>query len=206
MRGVVPGVLLLAVLAGWFPPASLAARSHERPKTIRDLSGPLPLELFQRSVPAKFYQSLLVSPLEDWSIVRAQVIGTRFSGARIIRSAANPAYDALALKFANELPLVANERSRRTGQRDSALMHLWIYKIADGVMAVSFSYPEAFAGPQTRNVGTVRLSVATVEGRWTEITSREMREDKRWSLRQRDGRRLHRMDRMPMDATSAPLR
>jgi hypothetical protein len=201
MRGVVPGVLFLVVLLGWSP-ASLAARSHPRGKTLKDLSGTIPLGVLQRSVTPKFYQSLLVSPLEDWSVVRAQTAGTR-AGVRVIRPAANPTYDALAVKFANELSLIANDRSRSAEQRDSALMHLLIYKIADGVMAVSFAYSEASAARQTRHFGTVRLTVKTNEGPWTEIKASETGEDKQWSLRDR-GRKLRRMDRMPMDAISVP--
>jgi len=177
-------------------PNAFAARPNAPSKTIRDLSGTLPLELFQRSVTAKFYRSLLVSPLEDWSIVRAQTAGMR-AGTRVIRPAANPAYDALALKFANELSLVANDRRRSAEQRDSELLHLLIYKIADGVMAVSFAYSEASVARQIKNVGTVRVSIRTKEGRWTEITAPKTRS----ALHER-GRRLRRMDRMPTDAIS----
>jgi hypothetical protein len=78
-----------------------------------------------------------------------------------------------------------------------------IYKIADGVMAVSFTYSEASAARQVKNFGTVRLSVKTNEGPWTEIKASETGDEKHWSLRER-GRKLRRMDRMPMDAISVP--
>ena len=204
MRRAFLGVLSLVML-GLSAPSVWAARLPARGKTIKNLSGTIPLEVFQRSVTAKFYQSLLVSPLNDWSMVRAQV-RARLSGARVIHAAANPAYDALALKYASELPLVANDPGGRAGQSDSAIIHLLVYKIADGVMAVSFAYPESPPGPQTRTIGTVRLSVKTKEGPWTEIRASGIREDKRSSLHEPGGRRLRRMDRMPMDASSAPPR
>lgn len=196
------GVLSLVVL-GLAAPTAVAA--HARGKTITSLSGAIPLEIFQRSVPAKFYRSLLVSPLDDWSIVRAQLRG-RLSGARVIRAAANPAYDALALKYASELPLVANDPGGRAGQSDSAIMHLLVYKIADGVMAVSFAYPESPPGPQTRTIGTVRVSVRTKEGRWTEITPAETQEDRRRSVHESGGRNtLRKIDRVPIHySSSAP--
>jgi hypothetical protein len=204
MRRVSLGMLSLVMLLGSSVPAVGAARSDARGKTIKDLSGPISLGALKRSVSTKFYQSLLVSPLDDWSVVHARVAGTRLSGTQVIRSAANPAYDSLALKFANEMTLVANERGGSAGQMDSALMHLLIYKIADGVMAVSFAYQEAPPGEEMKNISIVRLLVKTKEGRWTEIRPLETRQDKRWSLHQRGGRRLRRMDRMPMDAISVP--
>ena len=204
MRGVFL-VALSLVMAGLSAPTTLASALQAHGKTIKDLSGTIPLGVLKRSVSPKFYQSLLVSPIEDWTIVRARISDRRLSGVRVIRSSVNPAYDSLALQFANELTLVPNERSRSARQMDSALMHLLIYKIADGVMAVSFAYPEVPAGQQRKNFGNVRLSVKTKGGPWTEIKASGTREDNRWSHRER-GRRLRRMDRMPMDASSAPVR
>lgn len=204
MRRVFLGGLSLVVVLG-SSPSVVAARSPVSGKTIEDLSGTIPLELFQRSVGPKFYRSLLASPLDDWSVVRAQVTGTRLARPRVIRPAANPAYNSLALKFASGLTLVANERSKGVRQSDSALMHLLIYKIADGVMAVSFAHPEAAVDQQMKNVGQIRLSVKTKEGPWTEIKASETQEEKQ-SARHERGRRLRRMDRMPMDAISVPGR
>jgi hypothetical protein len=196
MRRVFLGTLSLVMLGG-FAPTAFAAPADARRKTIKDLSSTIPLELFQRSVGPKFYRSLLASPLEDWSVVRAHVTGTRLARPRVIRPAANPVYNSLALKFATGMTLVANKRSKGVRQDDSALMHLLIYKIADGVMAVSFAYPEVPADQQMKDAGQIRLSVKTNEGPWTEITASETHER---------GRRLRRMDRMPMDAITIPGR
>lgn len=204
MRKVFLGLLCLVML-GLFAPAVFAARSDTRGKTIKDLSGTMPLGVFKRSVGPKFYQSLLVSPLEDWSVVRARIAGGRVSDARVIRSSVDPAYNSLALKFAKELTFSANDSSGRARQADSALIHLLIYQIADGVMAVSFAHPEAAADQQIKSVGRIRLSVKKNEGPWTEIKASETQEEKRSSLHER-GRRLRRMDRMPMDASSGPPR
>ena len=204
MRTAVLGVLSLVVgLAS--SSSMLAAGSPVSGKTIKDLSGTIPLELFQRSVGQKFYRSLLASPLDDWSVVRAQVTGTRLARPRIIRPAANPAYNSLALKFAGEVTLVASERRKGVRESDSALLHLLIYRIADGVMAVSFAHPQAATDQQTKNAGQVRLSVKTNEGPWTEITASGTEQEKRSAAHER-GRRLRRMDRMPMDAITVPGR
>lgn len=196
MKRVFSGLLSLVML-GLSAPTAFPARG----KTIKGLSGPIPLGILQRSAGPKFYQSLLVSPLDDWSVVRAQVAGTRLSGARVIRSAVNPAYNSLALKFANEMTLVANDRSGSARQTDSALIHLLIYQIADGVMAVSFGYLDTPVGPQMRNVGSVRLSVKTKEGRWTEIRPPETRQDRRWSIHESGGRSLRKIDRIPIHSS-----
>jgi len=196
MKKVFLGVLTLMALLVLSAAASFAARSAAPAKTIKDLSGEIPLGVLQRSVGPKFYRSLLVSVLEDSNVVRARLAGARLSNANIIRRAANPAYDSLALKLANELTLVPNHRSASARQVDSALVHLLIYQIADGVMAVSFAYPEVPAGRQSTDTGTVRLSVKTKDGRWTEIKGSR-------SVRER-GRRLQRIDRMPMDVISMP--
>ena len=195
MRTAFLSVLSLVV---WLASSSTvaAARSPARGKTIKDLSSTLPLELLQRSVGPKFYRSLLASPLDDWSVVRAQVAGTRLTRPRVIRPATNPVYSSLALIHARELTLIAHKGVR---QGDSALLHLLIYKIADGVMAVSFAHSETVADQQMKNVGQIRLSVKTTEGPWTEILASET------SLHER-GRRLRRMDRMPMDAITIPGR
>jgi hypothetical protein len=192
------GLLALMALFVLSGAASFAARPPAPAKTIKDLSGEIPLAFLQRSVGPKFYRSLLVSALHDSNVVRAQLAGARLSNANIIRRAANPAYDSLALRSANELTLVPKHRSASVRQGDSALVHHLIYQIADGEMAISFAYPEVPVGQQSTNIGTVRLSVKTRNGSWTEIKESG-------SVRER-GRRLQRIDRMPMDVISAPVR
>jgi hypothetical protein len=201
MRRVFLGLLFLLGLGFSAAPASGA--SQARGKTIKDFPDTFPLGILQRSVTPKFYQSLLVSPLHDWTIVRTRVTGSRAWGARVLRSSVNPAYNSIALKFANELMLPKD--ASESGQADSAVMHLLIYQIADGVMAVSFAYRDALTGPQLKNSGTVRLSVKTKEDRWTEIKLSETSPDKRW-LRESGGRRIRKMDRMPMDIIAGPQR
>ena len=186
-------MLSLAVLL--VPSAALTARAQETAKTIRDLSGTIPLAVLQRSVGPKFYQSLLVSPLADSSVIRARLAGSRLRDARIIRASENPAYNTLAVRVANELTLVAKDRGAHTRPANSALMHLLVYKIADGFIAVSFAYPEATSGQQHIPLGTVRLSIKKMDGPWTELPSSNQAER---------GRRLKRIDRMPMDVISVP--
>ena len=196
MRRVIPGFLSL-VLVGLSAECAGAEPSDLRGKTIKDLSGSIPLETFQRSVGPKFYRSLLVSPLADWSAVRARITGDRLAAPQVIRPAANRAYDSLALQFARDTTLVARDRGGRNRPAASAQMHLLVYKIADGFMAVSFAFPEATPGQQHTQLGTVRLSIQKAGGSWTELPS---------SGQDERGRRLRRIDRMPMDIITSPAR
>lgn len=202
MRTGFLGVLSLMVVLVWSAPEACATRSQTSGKTIKDLSDAIPLGVLERSVGPKFYQSLLRSPIEDWTTVRARIGGTRLSDARVIRASKNPGCNSVAVKFANELTLLADDPRRA----DFALMHLLLYRIADGVMAVSFAYPEAAPRQQLKSIGTVRLSVKTKEGPWSEIKPLETTQDKGWSLRESRGPRVRRIDRMPMDVISAPPR
>lgn len=196
-RGLLGGLTLMALLL--FPVAAgLAARSPAPAKTIKDLSGELPLAVFQRSVGPKFYRSLLVSALHDRNVVRARVAGERLWRPEIIRPAANPAFDSLALKVANELTLLPNPRGAGARPADSAVVHLLIYQIADGLMAVAFAYPDVGAAQQMKITGTIRLSVKTRNGRWTAINAPGPVGER--------GPRLRRIDRMPMDVISIPAR
>ena len=204
MRRVFLRALSLAVVLALPAPDVLAAPAHGSGKTIKDLSDAIPLRVLERSAGVKFYQSLLISPLEDWSLVRAQVTGHDLRDARIIRPSVNPAYNSLAVRWANELTLVANDRRQNGRQPDFALMHLFIYKIANGFLAVSFAYSDGTAAEQNTKLGTVRLSVKKTGGPWTELTPSE-RQDARSSLHER-GRRVRRMDRMPMDVITSPMR
>lgn len=190
---LVPLVLLLVLPA----PAAIAAPPHVPGRTVKDYADSIPLGVLERSVGPKFYRSLIVSPLDDWSTVRAWLVGRRLSNPRVIRPSANAAYNSLAVRFANELEFVVNDRSVTATPSGSALMHLFIYKIADGFMAVSFAYPEAMPGQQPAKLGTVRLSLKKIGGPWTELPSSD--QDER-------GRRLKRIDRMPMDVITSPVR
>jgi hypothetical protein len=190
-----------------FAANALAARPEVRGKTVKDLSGSIPMGLFQSSVGRKFYRSLLISPLHDWSAVQARVVRGRLSGARVIRRASDPAYDSLALQVARDVMPGAHDAGKSAEQTDSAvMMHLLVYQIADGAMAVSFAHAETPAKGQLEGVAAVRISVQVNGGKWTEIRPSETGATKGWSIREPAGRRLRRMDRMPMDVISAPVR
>jgi hypothetical protein len=143
----------------------------------------IPTRVLKRSISPKFYKSLLISPVEGWVIVRATLSGTHLSGARIIRSDLDGVYDRLALKRASEVLIAANYSTDRPNLGSSVLLHLLIYKIADGTMALSFAHLDEPGGDQADYYGCARLAVLKADGKWTEIKGPEGLEGKGWVVR-----------------------
>ncbi|MFZ1217915.1 MAG: hypothetical protein WAO00_01415, partial [Chthoniobacterales bacterium] len=59
----------------------------------------------------------------------------------------------------------------RLNQSGSVIVHLIIYKIADGTMALSFANLDEPGGDQQQYYGSAVLAVSKSDGRWTEIKS-----------------------------------
>jgi hypothetical protein len=138
--------------------------------------------VLQRSISPKFYKSLLVSPLEGWVIVRGQLSGNRLSGARIIRSESQGLYDPLALQLAKEASIAGNYTLERPNTGSSVLLHLLVYKIADGTMVLSFAHMDEAGGDQADYYGCARLLVLK-DDKWTEIKGPESLDGKGIAVR-----------------------
>jgi hypothetical protein len=192
----------LATLSALLPTSSFAALRPEQGRTIAELSGVIPLQVLRRSVSASFYKSLLISPLDGWVVVRARLAGTRLRGARVIQSSPNDAYDSLALKFATEMQLAGHYSIGQIAMTDSVLMHLLIYKIADGTMAISFAHLDSPGGSQMKYFGSARLAVLKRNGDWVEIKGPERLQGKGWAVRESGVRSNLRFERVPQHYTS----
>jgi hypothetical protein len=169
---LLPALILTAFLDASSSPPLAEGR------TIRDVSAVIPLRILQRSVSPKFYKSLRVSPIKEWIVVRGQLSGTRLSGARIVRSSLNGVYDRLALDLADEVRIAGAFSLGKTVPTHSVLMHLLIYQIADGTMALSFAHLDHPGGEQMQYFGCAKLSVQKSDGRWTEIKGPEVSKEK----------------------------
>jgi len=174
--------LTILVLVTFLHSAAAAAPSSKG-RTVGELKV-IPTRVLQRSVSAKFYKSLLISPVEGWITVRAQLAGTRLGGMRIVKSDLNGAYDALALKLASEVRLSGNFSTDRPRTAPSVLLHLLIYKIADGTMALSFAHFDEPGGDQMAYYGCAKLAVLKSDGKWTEIEGPESLQGKGWAVKQ----------------------
>jgi hypothetical protein len=142
-----------------------AAAKNQR--TLGDIPGAR--GSLSRIVSRKFYQSLLISPVRGWIVVRGQLVDGRLSGSRIAHSELDGAYDQLALDLANNLLVVGFERSEMTGVAPPVLVHVLIYEIADGRLALSFAHLETPGGTQMRNYGSAWMAVEKPNHLWVTI-------------------------------------
>lgn len=175
-------LLTLAVVAALLSTSSAAQKSVQGRK-LTDLKV-IPTRVLQRSISPKFYKSLLVSPLEGWVIVRAQLSGSRLSGARVIRSESQGLYDPLALQLAKEASIAGNYSLEKPNMSSSVLLHLLVYQIADGTMVLSFVHMDEPGGDQADYYGCARL-LTLKDNKWTEIKGPESLDGKGMAVRQR---------------------
>jgi hypothetical protein len=164
-----PWLTILAILFLLHP--AFGTSSSSKGKTLTELKV-IPARVLQRSISPKFYKSLLISPVEGWVTVRAQLAGTRLSGLRVTKSDLNGAYDSLALKLAGDVRLSGGFSTDRTTP-PPVLLHLLIYQIADGTMALSFAHFDEPGGDQMAYYGCARLAVLKRDGKWTDIKGPE---------------------------------
>ena len=174
-------LLTLVILVG-FLCSNLPARPAGQDRRLQDINV-ISTRVLQRSISPKFYQSLLISPVEGWIVVRANVINTRMSGARVIRSELNGAYDQLALKLANDMEIAGYFGVERPLCGGAVLLHLLIYEIADGTMVLFFPTLDEPGGNQMYHWGCARLGVLKSGGKWVEIEGPEGLHGKGWVVR-----------------------
>jgi hypothetical protein len=155
------GLVSLALLA----PAVAPARS------INDV--PAAREALLRIVSPKFYRSLLISPLKGWVVVRGELINDHLVGTRVVRSELGSNFDRLALELANNLQIVDYTRSDTSGPARSVLVHLLVYEIADGTMAMSFAHFDEGGGNQLRYSGAAWMAVQKGDD-WVTIEPRQL--------------------------------
>jgi hypothetical protein len=165
-RGMKPWLTILVLLAFLLPAAG--ASSSSKGRTITELNV-IPTRVLQRSISPKFYKSLLISPVEGWVTVRGQLAGTHLSGTRVTKSDLGGTYDSLALKLASEVRLSGSFSTDRPNNLPWVLVHLLIYQIADGTMALSFAHFDEPGGDQMAYYGCAKLAVLKSDGKWTQI-------------------------------------
>jgi len=174
-----PLLSLLILIA--FLGSSVAAPPPSPSRTLTSINV-ISTRVLQRSISRKFYKSLLISPIKGWIVVRANLSGTHLSGMRVVHSELGGAYDALAMKLANEA-MIAGYYSIDKRNAPSVVLNLLIYQIADGTMALSFPTFDEPGGNQMDYWGCARLAVLKSDGKWTEIKGPEGLEGKGWAVR-----------------------
>src|ERR1044072_75546 len=160
--------LILLILLGFVGAAVPGAEGRK----LEDINV-IPTRVLKRSISPKFFQSLLISPIQGWIVVRAHLAGAHLSGMRVIHSELGGAYDSLALKLAKEQLIAGYQSTDRPNRAPSVLLHLMIYQIADGTMALSFAHLDEPGGDQMEYWGCARLAVLKSDGTWTDIKGPE---------------------------------
>lgn len=174
-------LLTLAVMVALLNTTNAVSHKSVQGRKLTELNV-IPTRVLQRSISPKFYKSLLVSPLEGWIIVRGQLSGSRLSGARVIRSESQGLYDPLALQLAKEAVIAGNYTLEKPNTGSSVLLHLLVYKIADGTMVLSFAHLDEAGGDQADYYGCARLLVLK-DNKWTEIKGPESLDGKGIAVR-----------------------
>jgi hypothetical protein len=148
----------------------LTAHSSQA-RSINDI--PAAKEALLRIVSPKFYQSLTVSPVASWVVVRGDLVNDRLEGPRVIRSENGQDYNKLALELARNLQIMDLTRVDRLNTRRSVLVHVLGYRIADGTMAISFAHFEGAGGNQLRYSGAAWMAVRKGDD-WVAIDPKQL--------------------------------
>jgi hypothetical protein len=102
---------------------------------------------------------------------------------RIVHSELNGAYDSLALERAKAVSIQGYAAVDKINPTGRVLVHLLIYKTADGILALSFAQIDEPAGDQQDYYGCANLAVRKNDGRWVAIKSVDSLEGKGLVLR-----------------------
>lgn len=137
-------------------------------RTFKNLRN-FPVESLRKGITKKLYRSLEISPVSAHVVARAPIINGETKGAKIIHSEANGAYDQMLLEMANSYRVTGQNTVESRLQQDSLMVHLLIYDIKDGKMAVCVSHSD-----DARYTGYHQYGIAWVGihqgGQWTTIS------------------------------------
>jgi protein-S-isoprenylcysteine O-methyltransferase Ste14 len=173
---------LLVTLPALLCSVALLASTSAARSTLPELKV-IPLRVLQRSISPKFYKSLTISPVDAHIVVRGSLMGTHLSGTRIVKSELGGRWDDLALKRAGEVVIAGNYSIDSPNYGHPVLVHLLIYNIADGTMALSFAHLDVPGGDQDYYFGCARLAVLKADGKWTDIKGPPGLEGQGWAVR-----------------------
>ena len=166
---------VLASLFSLLLPLALLAKpdpAPAKPRTIRVLVHPrtiqnlpdFPLSTLKMSLSPKLYKSLSISNVDAWIVA---LVPPKGGEPKIIHSEGGGVFDNMALTMAKGWVPVGYNATESRINSPSLKVHLLIYKIVDGLMAVNFSHnDEAFhAGLQHSDVWVGLWK----DGQWTRI-------------------------------------
>ena len=135
-------------------------------RTINDI--PEARETLRRTVSHRLYKELAISPVEGWIQVKGELAKDRVINAKVIHSELNGKYDSMALELAGNLRMLNYTNSGRSSDLRNVVLHLLIYQIADGKMALSFAHLSGTGASQLAYSGTAWMAVQTT-GPWRTV-------------------------------------
>jgi len=156
-----------AVFLVWFGLGMMNLKAEAPRRVLSAIPGAR--ESLSRLVSPKFYRSLQISPIKGWIVVRGQLANGHVSGAKIVHSELGGAYDQLALDLAHNLNVIGFIRSETLQSTPPILLHLLIYEIADGRLALSFAHLDGPGGSQMRYYGAAWMAVEKSNHLWVTI-------------------------------------
>ena len=160
MRHLLIPLVIAAVVQISAPPVSA--------RTIQEIPN-FPLQALRSGVGRKLYSSLAVSPVSAWLMARAAVVNGHTMGAKILHSEGNGVYDKALLAMANDYTVTGGNTIESRLQKDSLNVHLLIYDLKDGKMAIVFSHND-----DARYNGFGQIAMAWVgvlqAGKWVTIS------------------------------------
>ena len=162
MKFTLTACLSLFVVLNSFAAAPPALPANAR--TIRTLPD-FPLNHLKMSINPRLYKSLSISPLTAWVV--AQPPAGEGTDPKILRSDAGGDFDKLALEMSKSWGSVGYDTTESRTQRPTLRIHLLIYKIVDGLMALTFAHNDQafYHGLQKSDVWVGVYK----NGKWTKV-------------------------------------
>ena len=161
-------LLAIIVIATAVQSTSIAAPQPASARTILNLPN-FPLQALRSGVGRKLYSSLAISPVSAWLTARAPVVGNHSMGATITHSEGNGVYDKMLLDMANNYSVSGLNTIESRLARDTLNVHLLIYEVKDGKMAVCFAQNDDPRYQGLGQVGTAWVGVLQGE-KWVTIS------------------------------------
>jgi hypothetical protein len=152
---------LVVTLQGFAAPAPPALTNV---RTIRNLPG-FPIAHLKLSLSPRLYKSLVISPVTAWVVASAP--NMKGAESKVLRSDAGGVFDKLAQEFAKGWGSVGYDTTESRTQRPTLGVHLLVYRIADGLMAVNFAHNDQ-AFYHGRQHSEVWVGVYQ-DGKWTKV-------------------------------------
>lgn len=137
--------------------------------TIENTPGIAP-EPLRTAVSPKFYKSLCKTNIAGWVGVRGRLVDNHFTGPKIVHSDFKGAYDALALKMAEQWEMKGSNPPLGTYLPYTVMCYLLIYQLKDAHMGVSYVNIDSPGGNQMTYWGQAWVAIEK-DGKWKQITA-----------------------------------